>query len=84
MALILDSLSIRFAVGGSLASAVHGVPRFTNDADLSVEPFPGKEEALVQRLGEEYYASLPAIREANVNRRSFNIVRLASSFKLDL
>jgi hypothetical protein len=84
IALVLDALSIRFAVGGSLASSVHGVPRFTNDADLCVEPFLGKEEAFVQRLGEEYYASLPAIREANAKRRSFNIVRLASSFKLDL
>ena len=84
IATVLDELSIRFAVGGSLASSVHGVPRFTNDADLCVEPFPGKEEAFVQRLGAEYYASLPAIREANSKRRSFNIVRLASSFKLDL
>lgn len=81
---VLDGLSIRFAVGGSLASSVHGVPRFTNDADLCVEPFPGKEEAFVARLGDGYYASLPAIREANSRRRSFNIVRLASSFKLDL
>jgi hypothetical protein len=84
IARVLDELSIRFAVGGSLASSVHGMPRFTNDADLCVEPFPGKEEAFVQRLGNEYYASLPAIREANSRRRSFNIVRLASSFKLDL
>ena len=84
IARVLNELSIRFAIGGSLASSVHGVPRFTNDADLCVEPFPGKEEAFVRRLGEEYYASLPAIREANSRRRSFNVVRLASSFKLDL
>lgn len=84
VAKVLSDLSIRFALGGSLASSVHGVPRFTNDADLCVEPFPGKVEAFVQRLGADYYASLPAIQEANAKRRSFNIVRLASSFKLDL
>jgi hypothetical protein len=84
VAKVLTDLSIRFALGGSLASSVHGVPRFTNDADLCVEPFPGKDDALVQQLGADYYVSLPAIREANAKRRSFNIVRLASSFKLDL
>ena len=33
----LDSLSIRYAAGGSLASSVHGVPRATVDIDLVVD-----------------------------------------------
>ena len=32
---ILDGLEIRYHLGGSFASAIHGVPRQTMDADLS-------------------------------------------------
>ena len=36
-----DRAGIICAVGGSVASSLHGVPRFTLDADLTAEPFPG-------------------------------------------
>src|SRR6202035_5021385 len=38
-----DHLDIPYALGGSMASSIHGVTRFTRDADLTAEPFPGKE-----------------------------------------
>lgn len=31
---VLDRLEIRYAVGGSIASGIHGVPRQTNDIDF--------------------------------------------------
>jgi hypothetical protein len=36
----LDRLEIRYLVGGSLASSVHGIPRSTQDLDLLLE-LPG-------------------------------------------
>jgi hypothetical protein len=33
----LEKLGIRYLVGGSLASSVHGIPRSTQDIDLLVE-----------------------------------------------
>src|SRR5436309_3174199 len=39
---VLDRLGIRYALGGSMASSIHGIARYTHDADISVEPFPGK------------------------------------------
>src|SRR5437660_1215391 len=50
---ILEELNISYALGGSWASSLHGERRFTHDADLSVEPFPGREAALAARFGED-------------------------------
>src|SRR5262249_13488310 len=41
---VLDDLQIPYVLGGSLASSVLGISRNTRDADIAVEPFPGKEE----------------------------------------
>jgi hypothetical protein len=34
IATVLDTLEIRWFLGGSLASSVHGIPRATLDADI--------------------------------------------------
>lgn len=77
----LDRLSIAYALGGSMASSLHGVARYTRDADLTVEPFPGKEEALVAAFGPDYYLSLPAVRQAVSTRSSFNILHTREGFR---
>jgi len=84
VAAIFTDLTIAYALGGSMASSIFGVPRFTNDADLTAEPFPGKEGALADRFGPEYYLSLPAIEEAVRARSSFNIIHAPSGFKVDV
>jgi hypothetical protein len=81
---ILTNLGIPYALGGSWASSLLGKMRFTYDADLSVEPFPGKEEAFCAAFGEDYYVSLPAVRQANRQRGSFNVVHTPSAFKVDV
>jgi hypothetical protein len=77
-------LNIAYALGGSWASSLHGQPRFTQDADISVDPFPGKEAALCARFGDDYYLSLPAIQQAVRQRSSFNIINTRLSFKVDI
>jgi len=79
----LSSLAIPYALGGSLASCVFGQMRTTQDADLSVEPFPGKEAALCACFGEDYYISQECVEDAIRRRSSFNIIHLISSFKVD-
>jgi hypothetical protein len=81
---VLDRLEIPYALGGSMASSVLGIPRFTQDADITVEPFPGKELALAASLGSEYYLSVEAARQANRHRTSFNILNTAVGFKVDI
>jgi hypothetical protein len=84
VAAALSRLDIPYALGGSWASSLLGKFRFTHDADLTVEPFPGKEAALCQCFGEDYYVSLPAAQQAVRQRSSFNIVHTPTAFKVDL
>jgi hypothetical protein len=79
-----DRLNIRYFVGGSLASSLHGVPRATQDvdivADIKLEQIP----QLVKAFGTEFYMDADMIREAIRQRRSFNIIHLATMFKVDI
>src|SRR5581483_3627027 len=73
-----------YALGGSMASSFHGVARFTQDADVTVEPFAGKEPQLVAAFGPDYYVSLPAVRQAVADRSSFNVINTREGFKIDI
>ncbi|MBI2805095.1 MAG: hypothetical protein HYX68_08955 [Planctomycetes bacterium] len=81
---ILERFDIRVALGGSMASSIFGKPRFTEDADLTVEPFPGKEEAFGAALDAAYYVSLDTVKRANRESGSFNIIHTTSGFKIDV
>jgi hypothetical protein len=80
----LSGLGIVLALGGSWASSLLGKMRFTRDADLNVEPFPGKKEAFCACFGEDYYVSLPEVQQAIRLRSSFNLLHTVSGFKVDL
>jgi hypothetical protein len=81
---VLSRLQIPYAVGGSWASSLLGKPRLTNDADMTVEPFLGKESAFCASFGEDYYVSLPMVQDALWRRSSFNIIHWPTGFKVDL
>jgi len=80
----LDRLGIPYALGGSWASSIHGKRRFTHDADLTVEPFPGRERDLVTALTPAYYIDLGAVQEAVRRRSTFNVIHQNTSFKVDI
>lgn len=81
---VFDRLQILCALGGSMVSSIFGKPRFTEDADLVAEAFPGKERALTESLPSSYYVSLDAVEEAVRERSSFNVIHSASGFKIDV
>jgi len=81
---VFDRLAIPYALGGSVASSVHGINRFTRDADLSAEPFPGREGEFAGSFGPDYYLSVPAIRDAVRDRSCFNIINTSTGFKIDV
>lgn len=80
---ILDGLNVRYHLGGSFASAIHGVPRQTMDADLVVELDDGIVVGLVERLRDDFYVDLEVAREAVARRGSFNAIHLETGFKFD-
>jgi hypothetical protein len=81
---ILEQLGIAYTVGGSLASSVYGAVRFTQDADLTVEPFENNAQKLLQLLKPGYYVSKDAVSNALRQRSSFNVIHFETAFKIDV
>ena len=84
VAATLEKHSIPWFVGGTVATSFHGASRSTMDVDLVAELPVELVEELLNELGDEYYGSHQAAKEA-VNRVScFNLIHLPTSFKVDL
>lgn len=81
----LDQAGIAYMLTGSFASAYYGVPRSTQDIDLVIEATPARLRAFVQGLpSDEYYADLDAALEAYKRQSVFNVIDLATGWKIDL
>ncbi len=80
----LEELGVAYAIGGSLASSVHGQIRATQDADLVADLGPGQAAALVRKLGQRFYADRETIETAIQGRSSFNLLHLDTMFKVDV
>lgn len=80
---VLEELGIRYHVGGSFASAVHGVPRQTQDIDLVVAIAPADAAALASALAGAFYVDEEEIRDAALRKGSCNLVHLVSAIKVD-
>jgi len=80
----LDELGIRYYVGGSVASSIHGIARYTQDVDIVAELRPEQTHGLAARLGSAFYADEGQMRDALRFGRSFNLIHFASGFKIDI
>jgi hypothetical protein len=80
----LDELGIRYYAGGSVASSVHGVPRYTGDVDLVADLAPEQADSLALKLTSDFYADAGQMREALRFGRSFNAIHFATGFKIDV
>jgi hypothetical protein len=83
----LEQLKIAYAIGGSVASAAHGVVRSTLDVDLiaMIDPAHADQaERLAAELGPRWYAEPQQIRDATVAGRSFNLIYIPRSVKVDI
>jgi len=80
----LEGLGVRYAIVGSLASAVHGVVRATMDADMVADLHMEDVEPLAETLGEAFYADQEMMRDAVRRHASFNLIHLETMFKVDL
>ena len=78
----LEKLGIQYAVGGSLASSLHGVMRSTLDvdivADMKLEHIP----PLVAALSQEFYADDEMMKDAIERHSSFNLIHYETAFKV--
>jgi hypothetical protein len=80
----LDALGVPYVIGGSLASALHGVMRATMDADLLADLSQEHVEPLALALGEAFYADVETMSHAVQHHGSFNLIHLETMFKVDV
>jgi len=81
---VLDELGIRYYAGGSVASSVHGVPRYTQDIDLVAELRVEQADMLAAKLRADFYADANQMREAIRHGRAFSIIHFTTGFKIDI
>ena len=79
-----ERLDVPYFIGGSLASALHGTTRSTLDVDLVVELQTEQVKPLVELLHQDFYIDESMIQEAILHQGSFNLIHLASMFKVDV
>ena len=82
---LLEDLQVDYAVGGSLASAHYGEPRATLDADIVADLNLAQLGAALSRLpANEFYFNESAAKEALQIGGQFNLIHIATSFKIDI
>jgi len=80
----LEQMGVPYAVGGSLASSLHGVMRSTLDVDIVADMRQEHIQPLVAALSEEFYVDEEMMRDALRRRSSFNLIHYATAFKVDI
>lgn len=80
---VLDRLGIRYAVGGSLASGIHGEIRATNDIDVLIEIPEDRIVALVAALKPTFDVWEDTVRESVKARCSFSVLHIEWHVKVD-
>jgi hypothetical protein len=80
----LDRAGVLYMLTGSFASAYYGAPRSTQDIDVVIEATVVQLQSFVQFLPSgEYYADLDAALEARRRESLFNVIDLATGWKID-
>ncbi|RPJ62317.1 MAG: hypothetical protein EHM23_03615 [Acidobacteria bacterium] len=81
---VLGKLGVRYLVGGSLASSLHGIPRATHDVDLVVDLQEDHIGPFVRALEGTFYVDEDRVRESVRRRSSFNVIHLQTMLKVDI
>lgn len=79
-----EALGVRYFLGGSVASSAHGIARASLDADVVAALEPVHADALIAHLASAYYVPVDRVRSAIAARTSFNLIHLATMFKIDV
>jgi hypothetical protein len=80
----LEALGVSYFVGGSVATSAYGVPRTSIDVDVVADLESQHVTPFVSRLENTYYVDAGRVRAAVEARRSFNLIHLATMFKVDV
>lgn len=80
----LEGAGVRFAVGGSWASAAYGEARFTNDIDILADFDASGLNRFLDLLPASFHADADEARKMFGLGRAFNVIYLPTALKADL
>jgi hypothetical protein len=80
----LEGAGVTYAITGSIASNLWGIPRTTHDVDVVVVLSPADVGRMLAAFPDPYYVSEPAVRDAVARNGMFNVIDPATSLKADL
>ncbi len=80
----LEQVGATYVIGGSLASTIHGVVRTTLDTDIVADLSLPQAQSFADFLAGVFYLDIDTIRRAIQQRSSFNVIHLATMFKVDI
>ena len=80
----LEQIGVPYAVGGSLASSVHGIMRSTLDVDIVADMKLEHIQPLIAALSKEFYADDEMMKDAIEQHSSFNLIHYETAFKVDI
>jgi hypothetical protein len=80
----LEVAGIPFMVVGSSSSSIYSQPRTRHDADIVIDPTPAQLDRFLAALGSGYYFSPEAAHQSLSQRWLFNVIELASGWRVDL
>lgn len=81
---VFEKLGIPYLIGGSLASALYGMVRTTQDSDIVAEMRLEHLQPFVLALQGEFYMDEEMITKAIQRKSSFNIIHRETMFKVDV
>lgn len=81
---VLEELGVRYVIGGSLASIVHGMPRTTMDVDILADLKAEHVESFVSSLQDVFYVNKQVVAQSIERTSSFNMIHLQTMFKVDV
>jgi hypothetical protein len=81
---IFEDLQIPYLIGGSLASALYGMVRTTQDSDIVALMQLEHIQPFIQALGEDFFLDDEMISDAIRCHTCFNIIHRTTMFKVDV
>lgn len=81
---VLEHLGVPYLISGSLASALYGMVRTTQDADIVAEMRLEHLAPFTAALQNEFYVDDQMISNAIESHSSFNIIHRETMFKVDV
>lgn len=81
---VFEMLGVPYLIGGSLASALYGMVRTTQDSDIVAEMQLVHLQPFVSALQDEFYVDDEMIADAIQRYGSFSIIHRSTMFKVDV